>query len=244
MKEPQYSSKMWIHTDGRIVNIPYGHSPIPEDHTAYAAQNPHLFDHTEEEFANAIGGHDQLHKAKNRATHPELHRHLESKGWTRVTHEFDKDSNVRTINFDRAYHRAHPDEYLKALEKLHPFIQERVNAGEEVLIGLHGVNRNALEPFLKSRGLTKREGQQMIAISNMKMLNTILEKEGGKVSREPQAEAPLPTTSQIRAAMPKEPQGDMTRAELNYYRTIGDSYNPIKSFKDFLFEIYEVKNKR
>jgi hypothetical protein len=244
MKEPQYSNKMWIHNDGRIVNIPYGHSPTAEDHTVYAAENPHLFDHTEEELTKAIGGPDQLRKAKKYATHPELHRHLESKGWSRVTNEFNKDMKIRTINFDRAYHRAHPDEYIKALEKLHPFIQERVNAGEEVLIGLHGINRNTLEPFLKSRGLTKREGQQMIAIGDMKTLNTILGKEGGKVSRAPQAEPPAPTSSQIRAAMPKEPQGNMTRAELNYYRTLGDSYNPIKSFKDLLFEIYEIKNKR
>jgi hypothetical protein len=234
MKEPQYSSKMWVHTDGRIVNIPYRDSPIPEDHTAYAAQNPDLFDHTEEEFANAIGGPDQLRKAKRSATHPELHRHLESKGWSRVTNTFDKEGMGRAINIDRSYVRSdNPEHFVEVLRKLKPYFDERTKAGELVSVGIHGIKdpEKNIKPFLETRGLKFRPGSQVIAIGDEKTYNALIGNEGGRVSREPEAEPSVPTSSQVRAAMGKDPNIP------SWVRVIGDSYQPrLMSFKKYLNE--------
>jgi hypothetical protein len=234
MKEPQYSSKMWVHTDGRIVNIPYADSPIPEDHTAYAAQNPNLFDHTEEELSKAIGGPDQLRKAKRSATHPELHRHLEYKGWSRVTNTFDKEGMARAINIDRSYVRSdNPEHFVEVLRKLKPYFDERTKAGELVSVGIHGIKdpEKNIKPFLETRGLKFRPGSQVIAIGDEKTYNALIGEEGGRVSREPQTEPSVPTSSQVRAAIGKDPNIP------SWMRVIGDSYQPgLKSFKKFLKE--------
>lgn len=239
MKEPKYSSKMWAHEDGRVINIPYEENPIPEDHTAFFAQRPHLFGHTEDELRSVIGD-KELESAKHRvAQHHGLQKHLESKGWSRVTNSLDKETGVRSINISRGHVRPdNPEQFLKILKTLKPYYDERTAAGEDVVVGIDAIRNpdKHLPPFLESRGLKHRMGSQMIAIGSPKTYNAIIGLEGGKETRRPESAPSVPSSTDMRNMLRKKPE-EMSTAEWNFYRTIGDSYQPnIVGFKQFMKE--------
>ena len=238
MKEPKYSSKMWAHTDGRVINIPYEENPLPEDHTAFFAQRPHLFGHTEDELKSVLGV-EELEIAKNKiADHQGLHRYAESNGWSRVINSFDKEKGVRSITISRSHVRSeNPEHFLKILKTLKPYYDEKIAAGEDVIVGIDAIRNpdKHLPPFLESRGLKHLKGSQMIAIGSPKTYNAILGLEGGQVRRAPEPEVTIPTQTEVQRALGQKPES-MTQAEWNFY-TRKESYSPkLKRFKNFLRE--------
>ena len=223
---PVKYEKGWIHSNGLFVPV-----TNPKEHHLHAIfQNPKVFGMDS----------DKLQKM-----HPEglirnwsdpIMQEVSEKGWIRFTNLSKRLPSLSSISPDSISHsyflthhgRSTKDEVQSHID---PILHQIYNFAKTK-------NIPDASLFVSVEGNLSRSYPSRIA--NTKQFYSIGQLgEYLGVGREGVRDVPsaptIPTSSDIRAAMGQKPP-EMTQAQWNMIRNIGDSYTPIMSFKKFLNE--------
>lgn len=243
MKLPK---KAWIHKSGKMVEIPEGYL-LPEDHGVYAAQHPEKFGMTRDEMKSAMGNDREYYQmfSGKRAWSPSLNKVLNDRGYMRMSRgveKFDDGSRHHNIMISHESSGAHPHDFIEPLKTIKPHL-ENMQENHSFTLMLSGFKHDKKErnEHLMQSGITPTE-QDHVAFADVNKINKYIGESGGKVSREPERTPSVPSSTEVRSAMGPKPE-TMTGAEYNFYRTIGDSYEPCK-FNSLLEKIGKCKKRR
>jgi len=232
MKE--FARKHFFDPDGQVIPVP-GRTLIHIDHIY---NNPQLFGFKNREHVESI------EQSGRSVWNP-----LMKRGFIRGEHDFDGRFHIHNLTHegDRG---ATPARFIPALKTLYQHYSNHPK--RKFTIGVFaGYNKDADYRLFNLVNKIVDRSRMSDEIDGMHTLNHIKEFIDS-VKVKPKAEPAKRSKKSVESGPPiidtsrlgKEPpmaQGNMTTAEWNYYRRmgLGDSYNPIKSFKEFLFENYE-----
>jgi len=238
------SRKGFVHTSGKIIDIPFDPKVdlLPEDHSVFAAQNPHLFDSTDEEMKNAAGEKDYAKlKRGSLAWSQGVQNLLNKKGFMRFTKSVDynqKNGKQHTVTITTESQMAEPEHFIEPLKAMKQHA-EKLPKEDSFVINMSGFkNLKQKDKFLEDKNI-KRIEREAIVIKDMKNLNKYIGEEGGKVSREPIQQPKIPSQMEIQRALGQKPSG-MSQAEWNFYTRTESIENPMK-FSVLLEKIKENK---
>jgi hypothetical protein len=238
------SKKGFVHTSGKIIDIPFDPKVdlLPEDHSVFAVQNPHLFDSTDEEMKNAAGEKDYAKlKRGSLAWSQGVQNLLNKKGFMRFTKSVDynqKNGKQHTVTITTESQMAEPEHFIEPLKAMKQHA-EKLPKEDSFVINMSGFkNLKQKDKFLEDKNI-KRIEREAIVIKDMKNLNKYIGEEGGKVSREPIQQPKIPSQMEIQRALGQKPSG-MSQAEWNFYTRTESIENPMK-FSVLLEKIKENK---
>ena len=242
MKIPK---KAWIHTSGTLIGIDPGDNPIAEDHDRFAVKNPHHFGMTDDEMRQVTGREYRDLTSGSQATSMVLEDHLNSKGFYRLHRSTERKQRggpaSHVISISHESYRAKPTDFIEPLKTLKPYLDE-IPKEDSFQVHLSGFNKKetARKEHLEASGLPV-DDQDTIKLHSMNDVHKYIGIEGGRRSLNP-TETPATTSTDIRAALGPKPK-DMTAAEFNFYKTIGDSYKPC-NFNALLEKIRKCKRRK
>jgi hypothetical protein len=229
MKE--FTRKHFFGPDGQVIAVP----SKTHMHIDHVYNNPQLFGFRDRKHVNLT------HQIGGGAWNP-----LMKRGFIRGEYGFDGTTHIHNLTYE-GDKGATPIKFLKALETLHQHYSNHPK--RKFTIGLFASSNQDEDDILNNK-VNKIVGDESID-DGLHTLNHIKEFIDS-VKVKPKAEPAKRSKKSVESGPPiidtsrlgKEPpmaQGSMTTAEWNFYRRmgLGDSYNPIKSFKEFLFENYE-----
>ena len=238
------SRKGFVHTSGKIIDIPFNPKVdlLPEDHSVFAAQNPHLFDSTDEEMKNAAGEKDYAKlKRGSLAWSQGVQNLLNKKGFMRFTKSVDynqKNGKQHTVTITTESQMAEPEHFIEPLKAMKQHA-EKLPKEDSFVINMSGFkNLKQKDKFLEDKNI-KRIEREAIVIKDMKNLNKYIGEEGGKVSREPIQQPKIPSQMEIQRALGQKPSG-MSQAEWNFYTRTESTETSVK-FSVLLEKIKENK---
>ena len=224
--------KAWVHKSGAIAPIPEPDFGPPEDHGVFAAQNPEKFGMSHEEFKAAVGNDAEYTRMRNneRAESYHVNKALNDLGWMRswrsTTHHEDG-SKTHSIIISSDTNNAHPHDFIEPLRTFKPAL-ESLPKNHSFGISLNGFDtgKTHRDDHLRQSNLPVPQ-QDQVALGDLNTVNKYIGETGGKRSRDPQPQAAVPTSTDIRAAIGPKPES-MPMAQYNLMRTIGDSYEPCR----------------
>jgi hypothetical protein len=238
------SRKGFVHTSGKIIEIPFDPKVdlLPEDHSVFAVQNPHLFDSTHEEMKNAAGEKDyEKLKRGSLAWSQGVQNLLNKKGFMRFTKSVEnkyKGGKEHIVTITTESQMAEPEHFIEPLKAIKQHA-EKLPEEDSFVINMSGFkNLKQKDKFLEDRNL-KKTAKEGIIVSDMNSLNKYIGEEGGKVRRDPIQEPKGPSQMEIQRALGQKPSG-MSQAEWNFYTRTESTENPMK-FSVLLEKIKENK---
>jgi hypothetical protein len=228
MKE--FTRKQFFGPDGQVIAVP----SKTHMHIDHVYNNPQLFGFRDRKHVHVT------HQIGGGAWNP-----LMKRGFIRGEYGFDGTTHIHNLQYE-GDKGATPAHFIPALKTL---LQHYSNHPKRKFsIGVFAYDRD--EDDRLNDKVNKIVGDESID-DGMHTLNHIKEFIDS-VKVKPKAEPAKRSKKSVESGPPiintsrlgKEPpmaQGNMTTAEWNFWRRkgLGDSYNPIKSFKEFLFENYE-----
>jgi hypothetical protein len=236
--------KGFFHTSGKMIEIPFDPKVdlLPEDHSVFAVNNPHLFDSTDEEMKIAAGEKDyaKLKKGSLAWSHG-VQDLLNRKGYMRFTKSVDnkyKGGKEHTVTITTESQIAEPEHFIEPLKTLKQHA-EGLPEEDSFIVNMSGFkDLKQKDKFLEDRNL-KKTAREGIIVSDMNTLNKYIGEEGGKVRRDPIQEPKIPSQMEIQKALGQKPSG-MSQAEWNFYTRTESTKNSMK-FSVLLEKIKENK---
>jgi hypothetical protein len=238
------SRKGFVHTSGKIIEIPFDPKVdlLPEDHSVFAVQNPHLFDSTHEEMKNAAGEKDyEKLKRGSLAWSQGVQNLLNKKGFMRFTKSVEnkyKGGKEHIVTITTESQMAEPEHFIEPLKAIKQHA-EKLPEEDSFVINMSGFkNLKQKDKFLEDRNL-KKTAKEGIIVSDMNTLNKYIGEEGGKMRRDPIQEPKIPSQMEIQKALGQKPSG-MSQAEWNFYTRTESTETSVK-FSVLLEKIKENK---
>jgi len=239
-------TKAWIHKSGKIVEIPDDNF-LSEDHGVYAAQHPEKFGMTRDEMKSEMGSDREYYQmfSGKKAWSPSLNKVLNDRGYMRMSRsveKFDDGSRHHNIMISHESSGAHPHDFIEPLKMIKPHLEGlEKNHSFSVMLSGFKPDKKERNQHLEQSGIPA-PAHDHVGFGDINKINKYIGETGGKVSREPEKAASVPSSTELRAAIGPKPE-TMTGAEYNFYRTIGDSYEPCK-FNALLEKIGKCKKRK